>query len=240
MWQIMNGVDKETSMNTTLGERCLFLEACVCIAMPGADSVSNVENLPRDKPRLIQTHLPFELLPPQILEKAKVIYVSRNPKDACVSWYYHTLTMNEGHYGFIGTFQDIAKLFRKGATLNGDYFNHIKGAWMRKYHPNLKFLWYEDMKRDLVPVIKDLCNFTNYPLTAEKIMKLEDMMVIDKFREMHANPQKTEEQKNMRRQFIRKGEIGDWKNHFSQDMSKDWDEWIAENLSGTNITLQFE
>ena len=138
------------------------------------------------------------------------------------------------------TFQDIAKLFRKGATLNGDYFNHIKGAWMRKYHPNLKFLWYEDMKRDLVPVIKDLCNFTNYPLTAEKIMKLEDMMVIDKFREMHANPQKTEEQKNMRRQFIRKGEIGDWKNHFSQHMSKDWDEWIAENLSGTNITLQFE
>ena len=39
-------------------------------------------------PRVIKTHLPFEFLPPKLLDTCKVIFVGRNPKDVCVSFYH--------------------------------------------------------------------------------------------------------------------------------------------------------
>merc|ERR1712106_376233 len=45
------------------------------------------ENAP--SPRVIKTHLPFEFLPPKLLDTCKVIFVGRNPKDVCVSSYHH-------------------------------------------------------------------------------------------------------------------------------------------------------
>merc|ERR1719319_171183 len=51
------------------------------------DSVEFAANLP--SPRVIKSHLPFEFLPPKLLDTCKVIYVGRNPKDTCVSYYHH-------------------------------------------------------------------------------------------------------------------------------------------------------
>ncbi|XP_072043248.1 sulfotransferase 1C4-like [Amphiura filiformis] len=39
-------------------------------------------------PRLLKSHLPFQLLPPDIMmKKSKIVYVARNPKDLAVSYY---------------------------------------------------------------------------------------------------------------------------------------------------------
>ena len=46
------------------------------------DPVTYADNLPTDKPRVIKSHLTFELLPPNLLDSCKVVYVCRNPKDA--------------------------------------------------------------------------------------------------------------------------------------------------------------
>ena len=40
--------------------------------------------------------------------------------------------------------------------------------------------------------------------------------------------------------FIRKGQVGDWKNHFDKDMNKDWDAWIEDQLKGTSFLMEFE
>lgn len=59
-------------------------------------------------PRTIQTHLPWSLLPKQIregLKKPKIIYVARNPKDICVSFYHHRVLI-EGYSGTIDEFVD--------------------------------------------------------------------------------------------------------------------------------------
>ncbi|KAJ8317791.1 hypothetical protein KUTeg_004657 [Tegillarca granosa] len=42
-----------------------------------------LENMP--SPRVFCSHLPYSFLPPKITEKAKLIHVSRNPKDIVVS-----------------------------------------------------------------------------------------------------------------------------------------------------------
>ena len=45
-------------------------------------------------------------------------------------------------------------------------------AWQYKNRPNFKMMWYEDMKRDLITVIRDLTRFLGYHLTELKILTL--------------------------------------------------------------------
>ncbi len=54
-----------------------------------------------------------------------VVYVCRNPRDACVSYYHHQRLWDEG-YRFKGSFEDFAKLFRKGILSYGSYWSHLK------------------------------------------------------------------------------------------------------------------
>ena len=51
------------------------------------DPVGFADSLPRSKPRVIKSHLTFEMLPPKLLDTCKVVYVCRNPKDTIVSFY---------------------------------------------------------------------------------------------------------------------------------------------------------
>ena len=43
----------------------------------------------RPSPRFVKSHLPFSLNNPRLLDVCKVVYVARNPKDVCVSFYHH-------------------------------------------------------------------------------------------------------------------------------------------------------
>ena len=82
-------------------------------------------------------------------------------------------------------------------------------------------------------VIRDISKFTGYHMSEYKILKLDDHLHIDNFRQVmienSGDPQKKD--------FIRKGIVGDWKNHFTEENNKIWDDWIAENLKGTDIVL---
>ncbi len=92
------------------------------------------------------------------------------------------------------------------------------------------------MKRDLVAVIKDLAVFLEKHLTAFRILKLDDLLFIDNFRKVT-----TEAAKNpLYKKFIRKGKVGDWKEYFTTEKNKLWDDWIAKHLEGTDIQLSFE
>ena len=75
-------------------------------------SVLNSVNFVKDQPspRYIRTHLPFDLLPKQIRtgeKKPKIIYIARNPKDACISYYHHSKLLER----FTGSFEDYCELF---------------------------------------------------------------------------------------------------------------------------------
>ena len=42
------------------------------------------------------------------------------------------------------------------------------------------------------------------------------------------------------RNHYRKGKVGGWKDYFKGDRLQEWNKWIDENLSGTDIKLSFE
>jgi hypothetical protein len=72
---------------------------------------------------VIKSHLSLEMLPPQLLDTCKVVFVSRNPMDCCVSFFHHEQLVEK--FGFKGTFKQYADMFRNGKNPTGDYFSHL-------------------------------------------------------------------------------------------------------------------
>lgn len=106
------------------------------------NSVEQVENMA--SPRFIKTHLPVPLLPEQLNGvKPKIVYVARNPKDMCVSYYHYCKLV----HGLHGSFDEFCDLFIQGKTPIGPIWDHILGFWEQRDEPNVLFLKYEDMKK---------------------------------------------------------------------------------------------
>ena len=101
VWNICNGCDLEKAKSVPLDKRMPFIEISglsksamseeAKLSRPDAgDSVNNANNMPRHEPRLLKTHLSYDMLPRQVRDKkSKIVYVTRNPRDAVVSFYNH-------------------------------------------------------------------------------------------------------------------------------------------------------
>jgi len=229
VWMLVNDVDKEKGA-VPLSRRSPFLEFAGMVGDKGPedwpiyDTIEMAMQLPGR--RVIKSHLPMEFLPPNLHKQCKVIYVARNPKDACVSYFHHMRDM-PGH-GFVGDFADFAENFKDGLQLFGDYWHHIKGGWNLKDEPNVKFIWYEDMKVDQRKVINDLCVFLDHPLSPELVDQLVEHLKFDNMKSnVSVNPTSM---LNMKKgNFIRKGQVGDWKNFFTPEKENEWAEWMRKN-----------
>ena len=129
MWQIVNNVDIDAAKKLPLFARTSFLEAEGIVRSKGFamnTSIETAENM--QSPRVIKSHLPFEMLPPNLLDTCKVIFVSRNPKDTCVSYYHHAKKVEESTENgeFFGTFSDFAETFLDGTCTYGSYWTMLK------------------------------------------------------------------------------------------------------------------
>ena len=76
-----------------------------------------------------------------------------------------------GH-GFVGTFDGFMTNFEQGLYMYGSYWNHIISGWNYRHHENMKFVWFEDMKRDTKAVIDSLCEFFHHPLYEDLKVRL--------------------------------------------------------------------
>ncbi|UYV80975.1 hypothetical protein LAZ67_19002332 [Cordylochernes scorpioides] len=216
-----------------------------------------IERMPR--PGIIKTHLPYSLTP--ISPSAKYVYVTRNPKDACVSLYHHAKGF--ANYNFDGTFDDFFELFIQGKADYGDYFDHTLAWYEHRNDPNVFFTSYEELKADTKDIVLKMAKFLDtdwsrlaisdsqvldntlkYSSTKEmkKLVKYQESLI--KIKENKEDvpeglkhfaeciPDKLNEtQKNF--EFVRKGVVGDWKSHMSKEQSKRMDSLMKERLKNT-------
>ena len=88
------------------------------------DTIKYVEET--KSPRIIKTHLPLSMLPPNLLDVSKVVFVARNVKDVCVS-FFHMEQMNGAGLPKDTSFDDYVKFFMSGRPgVYGNYWNHLK------------------------------------------------------------------------------------------------------------------
>ncbi|XP_014775933.2 sulfotransferase 1A2 [Octopus bimaculoides] len=65
-----------------------------------------------ESPRFLNSHLPIELLPPELLKGHKIIYINRNPKAMLVTFYRHLIQSNSFEYK--GDISSFFYLYMKG------------------------------------------------------------------------------------------------------------------------------
>ena len=148
---------------------------------------------------------------------------------------HHNLLM-PGH-GYVGSFEQFMEFFKEGLHVFGSYWHHILGGWKNRDHKNLKFMWFEDMKKDQKGVIKELCDFLDHPLPEDLMDRLCDHVKFENMKKNpHANPSGALHLLgNKDKSFMRKGEVGDWKNFFDDERNSTWNRWIKQNIEGTGL-----
>ncbi|CAN7938056.1 unnamed protein product, partial [Ixodes hexagonus] len=104
-----------------------------------------------ESPRLLRTHFPVSKL--RLNEKAKYIYVARNPWDCCVSL-YHLLRERPANDFANGIFDDFLGAFLDAKVGFGDYFDHVISGYSHRGDPNVFFVTYEEIQRNKEVVLR--------------------------------------------------------------------------------------
>ncbi|XP_078689670.1 sulfotransferase 1C4-like isoform X1 [Branchiostoma floridae x Branchiostoma belcheri] len=182
-------------------------------------------------PRVLTTHVPVEFLPSGLLgSKAKIIVMMRNPKDTAVSTFHFYQKVPEMKTP--ESWDSFVEEFLAGDCPWGPFYDHVLGFWKLKDHHNILFLKYEDMKKDLPAEVRKLSSFLGRPLSEEAVQAVVSATQFDSMNKTLVG-QKIDLQ-------TRKGVIGDWKNHFSDEQSRAFDDQYRDRLSNTGLEFEFE
>ena len=193
------------------------------------------------QPRAFKSHFPYHLLPcgPPNTTPCKYIYVARNPKDAAVSLYFHARERLDPPMEW----DDFWKMYKSGDMVYGNYFDHLLSWLPHKDDKKVLFLKYEDMKRNLPGAVSQIASFLGVELSSDVITKIVDLTSFDKMKQddtANYSWWRPFHQEKGGSKFMRKGTIGDWKNHFTAEQSVELDAIIAEKLGGTGLDFQYE
>nr|ACO15185.1 Estrogen sulfotransferase, isoform 2 [Caligus clemensi] len=242
VWQLKQGVDFEGG-KTAIPMRVPFLEVESLVQrVEGAPDkgVEFVKDMP--SPRIVKSHLRAPYLPKDLLSNGKVIYVTRNPKDVCVSFYHHEMLLNNHKY--TGSFEQFADIFLEGKVAYGSYWAHLKFGLEIKENSNVLFVRYEDMKKDICHEMKRVIDFMDWPEPSEEKMEaLREHLNFSSCKKnpaLNFNPDGDINDQSNTRQFIRKGIVGDWKNFFSPELSKRFDEKMESYPDLADFDIPYE
>ncbi|XP_067666469.1 sulfotransferase 1B1-like [Haliotis asinina] len=191
-------------------------------------------------PRTLTTHrYPQELQKETFELGCKIVYLVRDPKDICVSYYNHLSQLKPLEYE--GQFSDFVPLFLEGKVPFNSWWEHIiNWSAMKVKHPErpLLVINYEDMKQDPVTEIKNLADFLEVNVAEHVINEIAQNT---KFSAMKAAKEQLDNKlvayyKCGKEIMYRKGEVGDWKHWLSGSKSQEFDDFINTKLQGSHFS----
>ncbi|XP_017561226.1 cytosolic sulfotransferase 3-like isoform X1 [Pygocentrus nattereri] len=227
--------ERQTSVPIYL--RVPFLEMTIPELPTG---VELADKLPTT-PRLIKTHLPVQLVPKSFWEQnCRVVYVARNAKDNVVS-YYHFERMNiiQPEPGDWNTY---LQTFMSGKNVFGPWYDHVCGFWEKKQtYSNIHYMLFEDMVEDTGREVERLCSFLGLSTSAEERERITQGAHFDAMKQNKMTNYSTLPIMDLKiSPFMRKGKVGDWKNHFTVAQNEQFDEHYKRRMKNTTLRLRTE
>ncbi|XP_077524207.1 sulfotransferase 1E1-like [Amblyomma americanum] len=205
------------------------------------------------------SHLPPVALRP--VAHAKYIYVARNPYDVAVSYYHFLKGLTPKTIDV--SFERYIRLFISGKLLYGDYLDHLLPWYQWRNDSNVLLITYEDLKAnfkeqvlkiadflgeehgaalrkddELLGKILDACSLESIRSIVkgnglERLKSVQQMAIGTTAQPASAPPEIPEMHEGAG--FVRKGVVGDWKNHFTPQLIKETKAWIAEKTKGSDV-----
>ena len=202
---------------------------------------SDVDNTTLPTPRAFKSHMPYEVMPCDVpgSTPCKYIYIARNPKDVAVSLFFHYKRNHALPNANIDWSLFLCN-FHHGNTEFGDFFDHVLSWWAHRNDPNVLFLTFEDMKRDLPSAIAHIARFIEIDISDEIISKIADKTSFSLMKSDDTVNYSWEQVNTDATDFMRKGEVGDWVNHFTPEQSAEMDRECSKRLDGTGLEFIYK
>ena len=180
-------------------------------------------------PRVLKSHLSYRRIPKG---PCRYIYVARDGKDVAVS-YYH---FYRSHMEYTGTLDEFLERFIAGEVSYGSWRRHVEGWRAHRSDPNVLFLNYEDLVRDLAGTLRQIACFCERDVTPEHF---DTIMERCSFGFMKAHESQFDPLMGMMWErgarpnaHLRNGQAGSWKDHLSPAQTARLDRAFGRRLQG--------
>ena len=186
----------------------------------------------RPSPRLFKSHLTYRKIPKG---PCKYIYVARDGKDVAVS-YYH---LYRSYNGFEETFPEFFNRYLRGKVGFGSWFEHVQGWWRHRNDPNVLFLRYEDLLRDLEGSLRKIIAFCGFEIAPARWPTILERcsFAFMKQHESQFDPATGAlwEQGVQGNEFLRTGRSGGWRGQLTPEQAARFARAFEKLLGQTGI-----
>lgn len=199
--------------------------------------------------RFLKTHLPVDAL--VFSPKAKYIYIARDGRDVLWSVYNHHITANEKWYealnnspGLVGPpiekpVEDIKQYYHEWLDKDGyplwSLWENVNSWWAIKDLPNVLFVHFANLKRDMEGGIRNIADFLDIPIDEAAWPAIVEHCSFDY---MKANATESVPLGGIfweggAETFIHKGTNGRWRDVLTEEESQKYEKLAVEKLGET-------
>lgn len=198
--------------------------------------------------RVLSTHFPYPFLPESVREKnCKLIYLCRSPKDTIVSyWHFANKMRGEKSENYKETkeisLEEAVENYCRGVSLGGPFWDHTLGYWNQSSENPRKVLFvkYEEFKEEPEVHLRRLAAFLGCPFSEEEekggvVGEILRLCSFDNLSGLEVNRSGKGVFGNNNSVMFRKGEVGDWRNHLTDEMASRIDQIVEEKFNGSGL-----
>lgn len=194
-------------------------------------------------PRLLHTHVPFNLLAESIGESAcRIIYICRNPLDQFISYRFFSLDNKTVKNVEPLSIEKAFDEFCCGVLPFGPIWDHILGYWNAhlKNPQHIMFLKYEDLQEDILSNLKKIAEFIGVPFSQEEekqgmMEEIAKLCSFETLSNLEVNKSGKIGELIKFSSFFRKGVVGDWKNYLTPEMAHRLSVAMETKLQGSGL-----
>lgn len=168
----------------------------------------------------------------------------RNPKDLAVS-FFHFLHVGERPDPRFENWDTFFEIYCTDDIPYSSWFTYVLSFWNKhKDDKNFLFLKFEEMKRNPRKACVQVTEFLGKELSEDAIDRVVEFSSVESMKGRFKCSAKNDKPDGTTKMgapgIIRKGIVGDWKHHFTQEQSTKFDELFKQKMAGSGLDFDFE